>query len=268
MAKTIVVTGSTRGIGYGLAVSFAKRGATVVINGRSRSAVDLAVAQLYSDVPEMTGKAIGLAADITNYGEVQELWRVAKDRLGVIDIWINNAGVINNREPTWDLSPENIAQTININMVGMMYCAKVAIKGMLEQGAGHLYNFEGFGSDGRQWQPGMTPYGSTKAAVRYFTRALIKETKGSPVKVGTISPGIVVTDLLKKPYDGRPEEWKKAKKIFNILGDKVETVTPWIADQVLNDQKSGTKISWLHTPRVMKRFLSASFSKRDLFQEA
>tara|TARA_B100001094_G_C18185254_1_gene803393 strand:+ start:2666 stop:3475 length:810 start_codon:yes stop_codon:yes gene_type:complete len=266
MQKNIVVTGSTRGIGYGLALEFTRLGAKVVINGRKQADVDLAIENIAKSLPEKT-KPIGFAGDITKYEDVENLWQRSRAELGRVDIWINNAGVINHREPTWKLQAENIAQTVSINMIGMMYCSKVALKGMLQQGSGHLYNFEGFGSDGRQWQPGMTPYGSTKAAVRYFTKGLVKETKGTPVKVGTISPGIVVTDLLRQPYEGRPDEWKKAKKIFNILGDKVETVTPWIAEKVLQDTQSGTKIAWLGVPRVMGKFLSASFTKRNLFEE-
>ena len=91
---------------------------------------------------------------------------------------------------------------------------------------------EGFGSGGQK-QPGMATYGATKRAVTYLTEALVKETKDSNVKVGFLSPGIVATDLLVDDYDGQPEEFEKVKKIFNILGDRVETVTPWLAEQLL-----------------------------------
>ena len=79
----------------------------------------------------------------------------------------------------------------------------------------------------------MATYGATKRAVTYLTESLVKETKDSNVKVGFLSPGIVATDLLIDDYDGQPEAFEKARKIFNILGDRVETVTPWLADSVL-----------------------------------
>ena len=265
MSKVIVVTGSTRGIGLGLAEEFLKRGHVVIINGRSDKNVQATVKSLQEKYPAERIK--GVASDITKFDQVQTLWSQSKEFKGRVDIWINNAGVINDREATWKLAPEDLASTVNINTLGPMYCAKVALSGMLSQGFGHLYNFEGFGSNGKQWQPGMTPYATTKAAMRYFTRALIKETKGTGVKVGTISPGIVVTDLPKEPYKDRPQDWTKAKKIFNILGDHVETVTPWIAERVLEDQKPGTAITWLTGRKAFGRFLKASFVKRDLFKE-
>ena len=103
---------------------------------------------------------------------------------------------------------------------------------------------EGFGSGGQK-QPGMTTYGATKRAVTYLTESLVKETKGSPVKVGFLSPGIVATDLLVDDYDGQPEAFEKARKIFNILGDRVETVTPWLADRLLAAEKHGARVAWL-----------------------
>ena len=111
----------------------------------------------------------------------------------------------------------------------------------------------------------MTPYGSSKSAIRYLTRSLAKEAKDTGVKIGAIAPGIVVTDLLKDPYRNKPEEWKKAKKIFNILGDSVDTVAPYIADQVLVPRDSGKNIEWLTFGKVLGRFMKATVKKRDLF---
>ncbi len=109
---------------------------------------------------------------------------------------------------------------------------RVVIAAMLEQGGGQVWNMEGFGSGG-QTQPGMAPYGATKRAINYLNKALQKELKDTPVQVCTLSPGIVVTDLLIGDNDVQSESWAKAKKIFNILGDTVDTVTPWLADRVL-----------------------------------
>ena len=241
--ETIVITGSTRGIGLGIARELLKRGRNVVINGRSASAVSSQVETLKREFPN--GHVVGFAGDMTRYEQVQGLWDHAVRNFGTIDIWINNAGVMNGHQHTWELDPDDLRKTVEINLLGPLYGCKVAISGMLRTGGGHVYNFEGFGSNGRQFHPAMTPYGSTKAAVRYLTKSLIRETKGTKVRVGTISPGIVVTDLLRDPYADRPQEWAKAKKIFNILGDHVETVTPFIAEQVLKERKTGERITWL-----------------------
>ena len=111
----------------------------------------------------------------------------------------------------------------------------------------------------------MVAYGATKRAVTYLNKALQKEVKGSVVQVCTLSPGIVVTDLLTGDYDLESDEWQKAKKILNILGDNVETVTPYLAEGILNTDKSGAKVAWLTGGKAFVRFLTAGFNKRDLF---
>ena len=135
---------------------------------------------------------------------------------------------------------------------------------MRAQGTGALYNMEGLGSDGR-YVEGLTLYGTTKYALAYLTDSLTKEVRGTPIVVGTLRPGMVVTDLLVGQYRDRPEEWERAKAIFNVLADHVETVAPWLANRVLANDRSGVRIKWLTTPRLIARFLSAPFRKRDLF---
>jgi short-subunit dehydrogenase len=114
----------------------------------------------------------------------------------------------------------------------------------------------------------MAAYGASKRAVTYFTKALLKDTKGTPVQVGLLSPGIVATDLLTGDYDGQPEQLAKAKRIFNILGDRVETVTPWLADRVLATSKTGAHVQWLTRPKAFGRFATAAVRKRDIFGTA
>ena len=102
---------------------------------------------------------------------------------------------------------------------------------MQAPGSAKIYTFEGFGSDGMT-NPGLAIYGATKRAVRYFTQSLVKEYADSPVLIGSLSPGMVPTDLL--IYSSRAEDpaiWAKSKRIMNTLGDKVETVTPWLAER-------------------------------------
>jgi NAD(P)-dependent dehydrogenase (short-subunit alcohol dehydrogenase family) len=136
---------------------------------------------------------------------------------------------------------------------------------MLQQGSGAVYNMEGLGSNGRKII-GLTLYGTTKYGLAYLTDALAVETRGTPVIVGAIRPGMVVTDLLTKPFEGRPTEWEQAKRAFNLLAERVETVTPWIAVKVLANTRSGIRIQWLTPTRLGFCLLRALFSKRDLFR--
>jgi len=123
---------------------------------------------------------------------------------------------------------------------------------------------EGFGSNGRL-RVGLSLYGATKSALRFLSRSLTKEMQGTAVKVSTLSPGIVITELLTDPFKNDPEGLERAKWVFNALGDKVETVTPWLVDRVLSNDKSGSAIHYLTTSKIITRFATAPFKRRDLF---
>jgi hypothetical protein len=73
---------------------------------------------------------------------------------------------------------------------------------------------------------------------------------------------MVLTDLVVGQYRGRPEDWARAKSIFNIIADRAETVAPWLADQVLANEKTGARITWLTRPKLMWRFLTSPFIRR------
>ena len=262
--KTIVITGSTRGIGYGLSDAVLERGCSVAISGRSREAVDRALAELGAKHGEE--RLFGHPCDVTDFDQVQVLWDAAIGRWGRIDIWINNAGIAHAQMPLWKQDHAEVAAIIETNILGSMYGAQVAMQGMLEQGSGSIYNMEGLGSGGRRVE-GLTAYGTTKAALTYLTDAMVDEAQGTPVLVGAIQPGMVVTDMITQQYKDQPEQWEEAKRIFNILADRIETVTPWMADRVLANTKNGARIQWLTRGKSMGRFLTAPFSKRDIFAE-
>jgi short-subunit dehydrogenase len=181
-------------------------------------------------------------------------------------VWINNAGINIDRAPLWEQSAEAISYIVNTNLAGLLLANKVAMTGMKAQGRGQIWNMEGFGSNGMA-QPGMAAYGATKRAVNYLNKALRKDTVGTNIQVCTLSPGMVVTDLLIGEYDTSSEEWQKVKRMFNILADTVDTVTPWLVDGVLKADKDGAKVEWLTNGKVMGRFLTAAFKKRDLFAD-
>ena len=81
-----------------------------------------------------------------------------------------------------------------------------------------------------------------------------------------IRADLVITDLVTQPYEGRPEEWERVKRIFNIIADRVESVTPWLARRILDNTQNGARISWSSTWKVMARFATAPFRKRGLFE--
>jgi NAD(P)-dependent dehydrogenase (short-subunit alcohol dehydrogenase family) len=259
--KTVVITGSTRGIGLGMAREFLARGCKVMISGRSTASVQKALAELQ---PKYGENVSGQACDVGSYEQLQGLWDAAKAQFGQVDIWINNAASILPMKNIIAQDPAALRAIVETNLTGVMYASQIVLNGMQEQGSGHLYNMEGSGSDGRV-TVGMTPYGSTKIALTFLTKSLMKEMKDSPVKVSLISPGIVITDMWSDLYADQPERWERSKRFLNILGDKVETVASWLVEQILNNDQGGNKIAWLTTPKIIGRFVSAPFHKRDLF---
>jgi len=256
--KVVVVTGGTRGIGRGLVEAFLDRGCAVAFCGRSAASVDATVEALQGR------SVVGVVADVTDEAGMTKLWDEATATFGRVDVWVNNAGISAPRAPFQELSVSQVRDVLETNLLGSVTGSSVALRGFLGQGRGQLWNMEGFGSGG-QMVAGMATYGASKRAVTYFTKALLKDTKGTAVQIGLLSPGIVVTDLLVGDYAGNPEQLAKAKKVFNILGDRVETVTPWLADRVLATDRTGAHVQWLTKPKAFGRFASAPVRKRDLF---
>lgn len=261
--KVVVITGSTRGIGYGLAEAFLEQGCAVVVSGRSAAAVEHAVAQLAQrhEPPRLLGQP----CDVTIFEEVQALWAAAVRRFGRVDVWINNAGLAHPDIPFWQQPPAVMRAVVETNMLGMLYGCKVALEGLAAQGGGAIYNFEGFGSNDMM-RPGLTTYGTTKRALRYFTRSLERECQGGPVRIGTISPGIVATDMIETELGELTGDARvRARRLYNILGDRVETVAPWLAAQVLADTRHASRIAWLTPGKAFTRFLTARIKPRDVF---
>ena len=114
----------------------------------------------------------------------------------------------------------------------------------------------------------MGVYSSTKAGIYRMTKYLLDENKDKSILIGMISPGMLITDNW---FDERgklsEQEWKKIRPMLNILCDYVETVTPWLVDQILANRTQGRRIAWLTNGKMAKRFFDAKVlrRKRDLF---
>ncbi|MBK7864076.1 MAG: SDR family oxidoreductase [Archangiaceae bacterium] len=238
-AHTVVVTGSTRGVGFGLVSAFLERGCNVVVHGRSKAAD--AAAKL--GFPE---RVLAFDGDVTDAGSVRALWDTAEQRFGRVDVWVNNAGSGGALVPVAQLPLETCSSVVATNLTGCVLGTRVALEGMLRLGGGQIFNMEGFGSNPHIKRTGMAVYGATKCAVRYFTQSVSREVKGSTVKVGTLSPGIVVTQMLVGQFDGAPAaQWERSRRFYNKVADTVETVAPYLAERVLANEKNGAAIAWI-----------------------
>jgi NAD(P)-dependent dehydrogenase (short-subunit alcohol dehydrogenase family) len=259
--KTAIITGGTRGIGAGLVKNFLANGWNVAYTGTSEESVERSL-QLLSGQYE-DGRYIALKCEVTDGKDLNNLWESAVTEFGVVDIWVNNAGVADEQRPFFNVPPEVFMKIIDTNIKGLMLATHLAYNRMVQQGFGAIYNMEGLGSDGRTIS-GMTSYGTSKRAVRYFTDAFAEEVKHGPVIIGTISPGMVLTDLTLESLKKDPDKNQNLRRIYNILANEVETVTPFLVEKMINNKTNGAKISWLSSWKIMKRFLFAPFSKRDI----
>lgn len=260
--KNIVITGSSRGIGFGLATYFLEQGMNVVVVGSTEESTARAVDKLEK---RFNGQVFGVACHVADDEQVERLGRMAKEQLGTIDIWINNAGVTQPAVKLHELSNEAVEHIFDVNVYGVINGSKVAVELMLHQGYGSIYNMEGLGSDGRV-VVNYGYYGTTKRMVRYFTKVLAKEQEGSGLLIGRLSPGMVITDLLLNDIE-KSSNKEKTMKIFRILADRVQDVAPYLGKRILKNRKNGSYIAWLTTPKIFYRFITAGFIKRDPFEE-
>lgn len=255
--STVVITGSTQGIGRGLAAEFAGRGHNVVVAGRDSDRVADAVAAL-SDGP---GSAAGLSCDVARVEQVQALWDLAVEKFSQVDIWINNAGLARTVWPILDVPQGEMETMVSTNMLGTINGSRVAASGMVAQGHGKLFNMLGGGSDG-EYFPGLGLYGTTKRGLDYFTNALVKELADTDIIVGKIRPGMIITEAVVREARADMERFQKSRKMMNNLVDTVETVAPFLVEKILATDKSGTKIRWLNGPKMAGRMLRGTIKKR------
>lgn len=141
VGKVAVITGSTRGLGLGIAQQFVNEGASIVISSRSGQSVDSVVKQ----INDVGGKAVGMAADVSDLAQVEALAAFAIKSFGKIDIWVNNAGMAGPYGATLDWSPDIFRQLVETNILGTYYGSRVALKHFLPQHSGKLINILGAG---------------------------------------------------------------------------------------------------------------------------
>jgi len=251
--KNIVITGSSRGIGLGLAHAFLSKGCRVMISSSNCSNLDKALNEL---IEQHGSEHISAkTCDVADYKQVQELWNHAHKSIGKVDIWINNAGIAHPLLPFWKLDMKQIGHTFDVNLAGTINGSHVAIRGMIEQGSGYLYNLEGQGADGGIIR-GMGIFGTSKAAVHYFSKSLIEETRSLEIKVGTIIPGIIRTAL----QADTAQQTDAGRLFLSLLGENVREATEDLAKRILANNTHGACINRMTPPDMIGKLASLPFN--------
>ena len=201
-----------------------------------------------------SGTVYPINADVTSYDGCKALIDSSMNRLGSIDVWINNAGV-SVRNKLVDLEKNEIDSIIDTNLRATVYCCNLLIPVLDDTGI--IINVEGAGSNGFE-TPDYGVYGATKSGVTQFTKTLQKENP-SPI-ICTLSPGIVITDLLLSNCT------RQMKTAFNIFGEKPDVVAEFLTNEIYKI-KSNTSIRYLTLARMVFLMLVYVFDRHRHFDK-
>ncbi|WP_129659782.1 glucose 1-dehydrogenase [Rothia halotolerans] len=187
--RTALVTGSSRGIGRGLATALAEAGARVVVHGRSPETAQAAAQQIAEETGATT---LGLAFDVTDEGEVGAGIAELEERWGTPDILVNNAGM-QKRAPIGQFAMEDWEQLLATNLTSAFLLSRAVSGGMTERGSGKIITIGSVQS--RLARPGIAPYCATKGGVVMLSQGLCADLSPHGVQVNAIAPGYFATEL-------------------------------------------------------------------------
>lgn len=207
--KIAIVTGGARGIGRGIALELAKRGAKVVVNYHTNADAANEVVQLIKH----GGDAIAVQADVSKLDEAQKLIKSATEFGGRLDVLVNNAGTTRDMllammpESDWDV-------VIATNLKSAYNCCKAALKPMMRQKYGRIVNITSVA--GLAGNGGQTNYSASKAGLIGLTKSLAKEIGGRNITVNAVAPGFVPTDLTNEILSKVQDEAIKATPLGRL----------------------------------------------------
>ena len=253
--KTVVITGSTRGIGRSMAEACAAKGATVVVSSRTKAAVDETLAA----IAKKGGKATGMVCDVAKESALEALLEHAVETHGGVDVWVNNAGISLGMRFHEDESPEEIRRIVDINLIGTMLASRLVVPYMISRGGGVLINVSGRGGRGDP-APYTAAYAATKAGVMVFTKSIAGEHKGDPISIHVFMPGMVDTDFYGEGMEVSPalrDVVSNIRIVLDCIGTPLESVGPRLAE--VAGEKPGEKTGVVHSVNSGMRQMLGGF---------
>ncbi len=186
--KIAIVTGAAQGIGKTIALQLARQGSDVVVTDINREGLDSVVAEIQA----LGRRAHGIAMDVSNLAQCEDMVKETVQEMGRIDILVNNAGITRDtlllrmKEEQWD-------QVMQVNVKGTFNCTKAAIRTMFKQKCGRIIQISSV--TGAMGNPGQANYSASKAAVIGFTKAVAREYAHSGITVNAVAPGFIQTAM-------------------------------------------------------------------------
>lgn len=244
---TALVTGGTSGLGLAMASALNAAGVRVALTGRSRERAERAAAELGQN-------ALGLELDVTNEESVRRGVRAALDRLGRIELLVNNAGIgmrtvnpdfLTDSQPLWEVTPAGFRAVLETKVTGCFLTAREVVPAMLSAGRGRIVTISM--NEQTMVRRGFVPYGPSGAAVEALARVLAADLEGTPVRANILLPGgptatgmipdgipeAVRSRLLDPSVMGPPIVWLASGEAATVHGERIVATDfeRWVTDR-------------------------------------
>jgi NAD(P)-dependent dehydrogenase (short-subunit alcohol dehydrogenase family) len=187
--KVAVVTGASRGIGRAIALGLARAGAAVTVAARTSRDLEA----LAEEIESLGARALAVPADVTDRSQVEGLFEQTLERLGAFDVLVNNAGGTRFAAPLVGVRPDGWDKVLRLNLDAVFHATQLAARHMAERGGGSIIQMVSVA--GISGAPGLSFYSAAKGAVRLMTQSAAKELAQSGVRLNSIAPGWIKTDL-------------------------------------------------------------------------
>jgi NAD(P)-dependent dehydrogenase (short-subunit alcohol dehydrogenase family) len=195
-----IVTGGGRGIGKAIALALASEGADVLVSGRQSDVLEATVAE----IEKLGRRGVFTVTDVAQDLEVLEMVRTGIEKLGRIDILINNAGIVGPTAPVSNISRAEWDEVMAVNLTGAFLCARAVIPHMIERRSGRIINISSIA--GKLGYALRSPYAASKWAMIGLSRTLALELGPHNIQVNAICPGPTAGDRMTRVIAGRANE--------------------------------------------------------------